>query len=56
MASKSQYGLYVTGISIDGKSDGSASSDGLDGVNWMYTVNNTDPGVGMGSYSLKIMM
>ena len=53
MASKSKYGLYVTGISIDGKSDGSASSDGLDGVNWMYTVNNTDPGVGMGSYSLK---
>ena len=53
IASKSQYGLYVTGISIDGKSDGSASSDGLDGVNWMYTVNNTDPGVGMGSYSLK---
>ena len=53
MASKSQYGLYVTGISIDGKSDGSASSDALDGVNWMYTVNNTDPGVGMGSYSLK---
>ena len=53
MASKSQYGLYVTGISIDGKSDGSASSDGLDGVNWMYTVNNTDLGVGMGSYSLK---
>ena len=53
MASKSQYGLYVTGISIDGKSDGSASSDGLDGVNWMYTVNNTDPGVGMGSHSLK---
>lgn len=52
-ASKSQYGLYVTGISIDGKSDGSASSDALDGVNWMYTVNNTDPGVGMGSYSLK---
>ena len=47
MASKSQYGLYVTGISIDGKSDGSASSDALDGV------NNTDPGVGMGSYSLK---
>ena len=53
MASESQYGLYVNGISIDGKSDGSASSDGLDGVNWMYTVNNTDPGVGMGSYSLK---
>lgn len=53
MASKSQYGLYVTGISIDGKSDGSASSDGLDGVNWGYAVNNTDPGVGMGSYSLK---
>lgn len=53
MASASQYGLYVTGISIDGKSDGSASSDGLDGVNWMYTVNNTDTGVGMGSYSLK---
>lgn len=53
MASTSQYGLYVTGINIDGKSDGSASSDGLDGVNWMYTVNNTDTGVGMGSYSLK---
>ena len=54
MASESSYGgLYVNGISIDGKSDGSASSDGLDGVNWMYTVNNTDPGVGMGSYSLK---
>ena len=53
MASKSQYGLYVTGISIDGKSDGSASSDALDGVNWGYPVNNTDPGVGMGSYSLK---
>lgn len=53
MASTSQYGLYVTGINIDGKSDGSASSDALDGVNWMYTVNNTDPGVGMGSYSLK---
>lgn len=53
MASTSQYGLYVTGISIDGKSNGSASSDGLDGVNWMYTVNNTDPGVGMDSYSLK---
>lgn len=53
MASTSQYGLYVTGISIDGKSDGSASSDTLDGVNWMYTVNNTDTGVGMGSYSLK---
>ncbi len=53
MASKSQYGLYVTGISIDGKSDGSASSDALDGVNWGYAVNNTDPGVGMGSYSLK---
>lgn len=52
-ASKSQYGLYVTGISIDGKSDGSASSDALDGVNWGYAVNNTDPGVGMGSYSLK---
>lgn len=53
MASKRQYGLYVTGISIDGKSDGSASSDALDGVNWGYAVNNTDPGVGMGSYSLK---
>lgn len=53
MASKGQYGLYVTGINIDGKSDGSASSDGLDGVNWMYTANNTDTGVGMGSYSLK---
>ena len=53
MASKSQYGLYVTGISIDGKSDGSASSDALDSVNWGYAVNNTDPGVGMGSYSLK---
>lgn len=53
MASKSQYGLYVTGISIDGKSDGSASSDALDGVNWGYAVNNTDPGVGMGAYSLK---
>lgn len=53
MASKSQYGLYVTGISIDGKSDGSASSDALDGVNWGYAVNNTDPDVGMGSYSLK---
>lgn len=53
MASEGQYGLYVTGINIDGKSDGSASSDGLDGVNWMYTVNNTDTGVGMGSYSLK---
>lgn len=53
MASKSQYGLYVTGISIDGKSDGSASSDALDGVNWGYAVNNTDPGVGMCSYSLK---
>lgn len=53
MASKSQYGLYVTGISIDGKSDGSASSDALDGVNLGYAVNNTDPGVGMGSYSLK---
>ena len=53
MASKSQYGLYVTGISIEGKSDGSASSDALDGVNWGYAVNNTDPGVGMGSYSLK---
>ena len=53
MASESTYGLYVTGISIDGKSDGSASSDALDGVNWMYTVNNTDTGVGMGSYSLK---
>lgn len=52
-ASKSQYGLYVTGISIDGKSDGSASSDALDGVNWGYAVNNTVPGVGMGSYSLK---
>ena len=52
-ASESQYGLYVTGINIDGKSDGSASSDGLDGVNWGYAVNNTDPGVGMGSYSLK---
>lgn len=53
MASEDQYGLYVTGINIDGKSDGSASSDGLDGVNWMYTVNNTNPGVGMGAYSLK---
>ena len=52
-ASESQYGLYVTGINIDGKSDGSASSDGLGGVNWGYAVNNTDPGVGMGSYSLK---
>ena len=52
-ASESQYGLYVTDINIDGKSDGSASSDGLDGVNWGYAVNNTDPGVGMGSYSLK---
>lgn len=53
MASESQYGLYVNGINIDGKSDGSASSDALDGVNWLYAVNNTDPGVGMGSYSLK---
>lgn len=53
MASTSQYGLYVTDINIDGKSDGSASSDALDGVNWLYAVNNTDPGVGMGSYSLK---
>lgn len=54
MASESSYGgLYVNGISIDGKSDGSASSDALDGVNWMYTVNNTDTGVGMSSYSLK---
>ena len=42
MASTSQYGLYVTGINIDGKSDGSASSDALDGVNWGYAVNNTD--------------
>lgn len=53
MAITSQYGLYITGINIDGKSDGSASSDGLDGVNWMYTVNNTNTGVGMDSYSLK---
>ena len=53
MASESQYGLYLNGISIDGKSDGSASSDALDGVNWGYAVNNTVPGVGMGSYSLK---
>lgn len=53
MASTSQYGLFVNGISIDGNSDGSASSDALDGVNWGYAVNNTDPGVGMGSYSLK---
>lgn len=53
MVSESQYGLSPTGINIDGKSDGSASSDGLDGVYWMYTVNNTDPGVSMGSCSLK---
>ena len=53
MASTSQSGLFVNGISIDGNSDGSASSDALDGVNWGYAVNNTDPGVGMGSYSLK---
>lgn len=53
MANTSQYGLFVNGISIDGNSDGSASSDALDGVNWGYAVNNTDPGVGMGSYSLK---
>ena len=53
MASTSQYGLFVNGISIDGNSDGSASSDALDGVNWGYAVNNTAPGVGMGSYSLK---
>ncbi len=53
MAREESYGLKLNGISIDGKSDGSASSDGLDGVSWMYTVNNTDPGVGMGSYSLK---
>ena len=53
MASTSQYGLFVNGISIDGNSDGSASSDALDGVNWGYAVNNTDPRVGMGSYSLK---
>ena len=53
MASTSQYGLFVNGISIDGNSDVSASSDALDGVNWGYAVNNTDPGVGMGSYSLK---
>ena len=53
MASTSQYGLFANGISIDGNSDGSASSDALDGVNWGYAVNNTDPGVGMGSYSLK---
>lgn len=54
MASESSYGgLYVNGISIDGKSDGSASSDGLDSVYWGYAVNNTDTGVGMGSYSLK---
>ena len=53
MASTSQYGLFVNGISIDGNSDGSASSDALDGVNWGYAVNNTDPGVGMSSYSLK---
>ena len=54
MASTSQYGLFVNGISIDGNSDGSASSDALDGVNWGYAVNNTDPGVGMGSYSVTI--
>lgn len=53
MVSESQYGLSPTSINIDGKSDGSASSDGLDGVYWMYTVNNTDPGVSMGSCSLK---
>lgn len=53
MAIEGQYGLYLNGINIDGKSDGSASSDGLDGVNWGYAVNNTVPGVGMGSYSLK---
>ena len=47
MASTSQYGLYVTGINIDGKSDGSASSDALDGVNWLCAADNADPGVGL---------
>lgn len=53
MAREESYGLKLNGISIDGKSDGSASSDGLDDVYWMYAVNNTIPDVGMGSYSLK---
>ena len=37
-ASESQYGLYVTGINIDGKSDGSASSDGMGS----YSLKNND--------------
>lgn len=52
-ASRSSYGLFVTGISTDGISDGSPAAGTQDNVSWMFAVNNTYPSVSMDTYELK---
>ncbi|MCH5252543.1 MAG: PQQ-binding-like beta-propeller repeat protein [Lachnospiraceae bacterium] len=52
-AVSSSFGLYLTGISTNGISDGSPASGTQDNVSWMFAVDNTSPSVGMDSYELK---
>lgn len=51
--SESEYGLFLTGISMDGTSAGSPAAGNQDGVSWMYNVDNTATTVGMSAFELK---
>lgn len=54
IASPSDWGgLYVSGISVKGDGVGSASTENLDDVYWMYCVNNESGSVSMSEYALK---
>ena len=53
IASRSEYGLYLTGISADGNSSGNPSTNAQSDVYWSYTVNNVYASVSMDSYELK---
>ncbi|MCH5266229.1 MAG: hypothetical protein J1F02_10050 [Lachnospiraceae bacterium] len=54
MAEPSYYGgLYMSGISMDGQTDGSASTESLSDVYWSYAVNNTVGSVGISEAALS---
>ncbi len=53
IASPSQYGLFVTGISLSGDGVGSPSTASTEGVYWQYSVNDTYASVSMDAYELK---